>query len=85
MDENKKIAELSTGLKVKYSLALALSHGAKLLILEWRSNEHLDIEHFEKTDLLAAVRTAQRSNSERRIRGRLHPPAYSPGGPGAAH
>ncbi|GIQ69075.1 ABC transporter ATP-binding protein [Xylanibacillus composti] len=32
--EDKKIAELSTGMKVKYSLALALSHGAKLLILD---------------------------------------------------
>ncbi|QHT58594.1 ABC transporter ATP-binding protein [Paenibacillus lycopersici] len=34
LDDNKKIAELSTGMKVKYSLALALSHGAKLLILD---------------------------------------------------
>lgn len=34
LDENKKIAELSTGMKVKYSLALALSHGARLLILD---------------------------------------------------
>ncbi|MNB82147.1 ABC transporter ATP-binding protein YtrB [compost metagenome] len=34
LNENKKIAELSTGMKVKYSLALALSHGAKLLILD---------------------------------------------------
>ncbi|MCM3270855.1 ABC transporter ATP-binding protein [Paenibacillus elgii] len=34
LDENKKIVELSTGMKVKYSLALALSHGAKLLILD---------------------------------------------------
>ncbi|GIP37185.1 ABC transporter ATP-binding protein [Paenibacillus sp. J31TS4] len=34
LDETKKIAELSTGMKVKYSLALALSHGAKLLILD---------------------------------------------------
>ncbi|MFC4596853.1 ABC transporter ATP-binding protein [Cohnella hongkongensis] len=32
--ESKKIAELSTGMRVKYSLALALSHGAKLLILD---------------------------------------------------
>ncbi|WP_080837937.1 ABC transporter ATP-binding protein [Cohnella massiliensis] len=32
--EDKKIAELSTGMKVKYSLALALSHGAKLLVLD---------------------------------------------------
>lgn len=34
LDENKKIAELSTGMKVKYGLTLALSHGAKLLILD---------------------------------------------------
>ncbi|UKS27960.1 ABC transporter ATP-binding protein [Paenibacillus sp. HWE-109] len=34
LDENKKIAELSTGMKVKYSLAIALSYGAKLLILD---------------------------------------------------
>lgn len=34
LDENRKIAELSTGMKVKYSLTLALSHGAKLLILD---------------------------------------------------
>jgi ABC-type multidrug transport system, ATPase component len=34
LDENKKIAELSTGMRVKYSLAVALSHGAKLLILD---------------------------------------------------
>ncbi|MFD0586953.1 ABC transporter ATP-binding protein [Paenibacillus sp. GCM10027627] len=32
--EDKKINELSTGMKVKYSLAIALSHGAKLLILD---------------------------------------------------
>lgn len=34
IDENKKIAELSHGMRVKYSLALALSHNAKLLILD---------------------------------------------------
>jgi len=34
IDENKKIIELSTGMRVKYNLALALSHGAKLLILD---------------------------------------------------
>ncbi len=32
--ESKKISELSTGMKVKYNLAIALSHGAKLLILD---------------------------------------------------
>ena len=34
LDENKRPAELSAGMKVKYSLALALSHGAELLILD---------------------------------------------------
>lgn len=34
LDENKKIVDLSKGMKVKYSLALALSHGANLLILD---------------------------------------------------
>lgn len=34
LNEDQKIAELSTGMKVKYSLALALSHQAKLLILD---------------------------------------------------
>lgn len=34
LDEDKKFKELSNGLKVKYLLALALSHHAKLLILD---------------------------------------------------
>ncbi len=34
LDENKKVDELSNGMRVKYSLALALSHNAKLLILD---------------------------------------------------
>jgi len=34
IDENKKVSELSSGMRVKYSLALALSHHAKLLILD---------------------------------------------------
>ena len=32
--ENKKVKELSEGMKVKFALALALSHGAKLLIMD---------------------------------------------------
>lgn len=32
--ESKKVRELSEGMKVKFALALALSHGAKLLILD---------------------------------------------------
>jgi ABC-2 type transport system ATP-binding protein len=34
LDESKKIIELSAGMRVKYNLAIALSHGAKLLILD---------------------------------------------------
>lgn len=34
LDPRKKVRELSAGMKVKFSLALALSHGAKLLILD---------------------------------------------------
>ena len=34
LDENKKVEELSHGMKVKYSLATALSHGAKLFLLD---------------------------------------------------
>ncbi len=34
LDPNKKIEELSSGMKVKYALALALSHHAQLLILD---------------------------------------------------
>jgi len=34
LDEEKKVFELSNGMKVKYSLVLALSHGAKLFIFD---------------------------------------------------
>ena len=34
LDERKKVDELSSGMRVKYSLALALSHNAQLLILD---------------------------------------------------
>jgi len=34
LDEGKTPAQLSAGMRVKYSLALALSHGAELLILD---------------------------------------------------
>ena len=34
IDEHKKVSALSEGMKVKFFLALALSHGAKLLILD---------------------------------------------------
>lgn len=34
LDGTKKVKELSSGMKVKYNLAIALSHNAKLLILD---------------------------------------------------
>lgn len=34
LDQGKKIKDLSKGMKTKYSLALALSHGAELLIMD---------------------------------------------------
>ena len=34
LDENKRVIDLSEGMKVKFHLALALSHNAKLLILD---------------------------------------------------
>ena len=34
LDPNKKLEELSSGMKVKFSVALALSHNAELLILD---------------------------------------------------
>jgi len=34
LDSRRKVRELSAGMKVKFSLALALSHGAELLILD---------------------------------------------------
>ncbi len=34
ISENKKISELSAGMRVKYGLTLALCHGAKLLLLD---------------------------------------------------
>ena len=34
LDETKRVKELSAGMRVKYALALALSHNAKLLILD---------------------------------------------------
>ena len=34
LDENKRVDELSNGMRVKYSMALALSHQAKLFLLD---------------------------------------------------
>ena len=49
LDENKKPSELSAGMKVKYSLALALSHGAELLILDEPTS---GLDPFSRDELL---------------------------------
>ena len=46
LDENKRVKELSEGMKVKYALALALSHRARLLVLDEPTND-LDAETLE--------------------------------------
>ena len=47
LDVNKKLEELSSGMKVKFSVAIALSHNAELLILD-EPLHGLDCERGEK-------------------------------------
>lgn len=49
LDENKTPSELSEGMKVKYSLALALSHNAELLILDEPTS---GLDPFSRDELL---------------------------------
>ena len=51
LNENKKIKELSSGMKVKYSLALALSHNAELLILDEPTSGLDPISRYEIIEL----------------------------------
>ena len=52
--ENKKVKELSAGMRVKYALALALSHDAKLLILDEPTS---GLDPVSRDDLLDVFRT----------------------------
>ncbi|MCQ2794422.1 MAG: ABC transporter ATP-binding protein [Bacilli bacterium] len=51
LDQNKKLEQLSSGMKVKYSLAVALSHNAKLLILDEPTSGLDPVSRAEITDL----------------------------------
>lgn len=51
LDVNKKLEQLSSGMKVKYSLAVALSHNAKLLILDEPTSGLDPVSRGEVTDL----------------------------------
>lgn len=55
LDENKRVKELSSGMKVKYSLALALSHNAKLLILDEPTSGLDPVSRDELTDIFRDI------------------------------
>lgn len=55
LDINKKIRELSTGMKVKYSLAIALSYDAKLLILDEPTSGLDPISRDEILDIFESI------------------------------
>ena len=59
LDENKRVKELSEGMKVKYALALALSHRARLLVLDEPTNG-LDNDARQRIiDILRGLSTAR--------------------------
>ena len=55
ISENKKIEELSSGMKVKYGLTLALSHGAELFILDEPTSVLDPIARDELLDLFQEI------------------------------
>lgn len=62
LDKNKKLEQLSSGMKVKYSLAIALSHDAKLLILDEPTSGLDPVSRGEITDLfIDLVKDGKRS------------------------
>ena len=55
LDPEKKIAELSQGMRVKFALALALSHRAKLLILDEPTSGLDPVSRDELLDIFRAI------------------------------
>ena len=55
LDEDKRVDQLSSGMKVKYLIALALSHDAKLLILDEPTSGLDPVSRDDLTELFAAV------------------------------
>ncbi len=55
LDENKKVEQLSSGMKVKYALALALSHGASLLMLDEPTSGLDPVSRAEVLDIFRMV------------------------------
>jgi ABC-2 type transport system ATP-binding protein len=58
LDPHKRVRELSSGMKVKYMLALALSHNAKLLILDEPTS---GLDPVARDDLLGLFRQLVKS------------------------
>ena len=56
LDEGKRVQELSEGMKVKFSLALALSHRAELLLLDEPTSGLDPVSRAELLELFAALR-----------------------------
>lgn len=52
---NKKIKELSKGMKMKYSLAIALSHGAELIIMDEPTSGLDPVFRSEMLDILYSI------------------------------
>ena len=52
LDESKRVDQLSSGMKVKYMIALALSHSARLLILDEPTSGLDPVSRDELTELL---------------------------------
>ena len=61
LDEGKTPAALSNGMKIKYALALALSHGARLFILDEPTSGLDPVSREELVEILLALRDEGRT------------------------